>query len=56
VALRLHEAAHDAVDAVEGSVVGVGDHGGDDGVVGSLSRCEDVRMARLQREVRAAVL
>lgn len=36
--------------------MGVGDHGGDDGVVGSLSGSQDVRVAGLEVEVRAAVL
>lgn len=57
VALGLHEASHDAVDAVKGLVGGIGDHGGDDGVVGSFIRCEDVRVVGgLKSEIRGAVL
>ena len=55
--LWLHESTHDAVDAVKGAVVRVRYHGGDDGVVWSLSGGEDVRMVRwLEAEIGAAVL
>ena len=56
VTLGLHEAAHDAVDGMETVVVGVGDHGGNDGVVGSFVRCEDVGVVGSEGEIRAAVL
>lgn len=56
VALGLHEPAHDAVAGVQATVLRVGDHGGDDGVVGSLPRREAVRVVGLQLEVAAAVL
>ena len=44
--LRLHEPAHHAEDGVQ-VVVRVCDEGGDDGVVGSLARCQDVRVVRV---------
>lgn len=54
--LRLHEASHDAVAGVQGAVGGVGDHGGDDGVVGPFARGDDVRVVRVEGEAGAAVL
>ena len=57
VALRLHEAAHDAVDGVQGIVGGVGQQGRDDGVVGPLAGGVDVGVVgRVEDEVGAAVL
>ena len=54
VALGLHESAHDAEGAEEGSVVGPGGQAGDDGVVGTLARSQAVRVARRQREIGAS--
>lgn len=57
MALGLHEAAHNAVDGVEGLIGGVGDEGGDDGVVGAFAFAEDVRVVGgLEDEVGGAVL
>src|SRR5262249_13308779 len=53
--LRLHEAAHDAEGAVE-APVGVRDHAGDDRVVRTLARVQDVGVAGLEDEARAAIL
>lgn len=56
MALRLHEAAHDTVAGVQ-TAVKVGNHGGDDGVVRSLSRRQHIRVVFwLEGEVGAAVL
>lgn len=54
VALGLHESAHDAEGAEEGSVVGFGGQAGDDGVVGTLARSQAVRVALRQREIGAS--
>ena len=51
MSLGLHEPAHDAEGAEEGSVVGPGGKAGDDGVVGTLARRQAVRVALRQREV-----
>jgi hypothetical protein len=56
MALGLHEAAHDTVDRVQGSVVSVGYHGGDDGVVWPLSWSNGIGVAWGEREVTATVL
>ncbi len=57
VALRLHEAAHHAVDAVQTLVADIGHQRRDDGVVWPLVRRHDVRMVRrAKRKACATVL
>jgi hypothetical protein len=57
MALRLHEAAHDAVDAVQALVADVGHQRWDDGVVWPLVRCKDVWVVLwAEREAGATVL
>lgn len=56
VALRLHEAAHDAKRRMKRSVFDVGGHGGDDGVVRSLARLQLVGVLGVERETCASVL
>jgi hypothetical protein len=56
VSLGLHERAHNSVDGMQGVVMGVGYHGGDDGVVGAFSGGDGIWMIRGELEVSAAVL
>ena len=54
MALRLHEAAHDAKWAHGRAVLG--QEARDDGVVGPFARRQAVRVGRIEREIVAAVL
>ena len=57
VALRLHVAAHDAVDGMQALIGGVGEQGGDDGVVGAFAGRVEVWVSRrVEGESGAAVL
>lgn len=56
MALRLHEAAHNAVDGVQRAVVFIGDHSRDDGVIWAFPGGDGVWMAGDELEVAAAVL
>lgn len=51
-----HETAHYAKHCLEILSSRVREHSRDNGMVWSLVRCEDIRMALLQREARASVL
>ena len=53
MSLGLHESAHDAEGAEEGSVAPLGGQAGDDGVVGPLGRGQAVGMALHQGKVGA---
>ena len=56
VDLRLGVAPHRAGDDPRPRLPGPKEHPGQEGVEGPLARLEDVRMAGIQREIRAAVL
>lgn len=56
MALGLHEAAHDAVHAMQRAIARIRRQRRDDGVVGALPRRDDIRVSGLQVEVTAAVL
>jgi hypothetical protein len=56
VALGLHEAAHDAVDTVQRTVVDIRYHSRDDGMIRSLIRRQHIRVVSLEFEIRATVL